>query len=59
MRAICEDCGERLTAIERHYYGARCEGCERMWFERVELWRRGGQNAELDRLYSVALETKH
>lgn len=45
---LCRDCFEPMTAIEQHYYECRCE---QEWFERVEEWRHGGEDKELDELY--------
>lgn len=52
MATECSDCGRYLTATEEHYYGHRCEGCERAWFERVEAFRLGGDDDELDEAFS-------
>ncbi len=47
----CTGCGNVLTDEERHYYGKRCETCEREETERIAAWRAGGEDAELDALY--------
>lgn len=47
----CKDCGFILTEEEMHYYEIRCEKCERAYDERVERWRRGGEDAELDAMF--------
>lgn len=49
---LCDDCGMILTDEERQYYAGRCENCERAWHERIKSWRAGGEDAELDGLYS-------
>jgi hypothetical protein len=48
----CHDCTRPLTSEEAYYYGTRCEKCERTHFERIELWRHGGTDPELDAFYS-------
>jgi hypothetical protein len=59
MRPICHECGSILTDTERRYYGDRCEGCECAWFERIETWRHGGKDAELDDLFSATPRQSH
>lgn len=49
--SVCAECGSMLTAEESFYYEYRCEGCESSWHERIERWRRGGEDKELDDLY--------
>ena len=44
----CIDCGNALTEEERHYYEYRCEGCEVFRHERIQAWRRGSIDPELD-----------
>lgn len=56
---ICEDCGDTLTAEERHYYEYRCEGCETEWSNTMTRWRRGEDNLALDVLYSVPKPVLH
>lgn len=46
-------CGAILTEEEAHYYGHACETCERRWSDRMEAWRHGGEDAELDAVFSV------
>jgi len=41
-------CGKPLTAEERHWYGTTCEACERRWGERIEKWRKGGPDTDID-----------
>lgn len=48
MAPECRDCGRYLTPTEEHYYGYRCEGCEGKWFARIEAWRHGADDQELD-----------
>ena len=52
----CQDCGNRLTRTEHHYYEYRCEKCERAFHERLEAWRHGAEDEELDKLFSVPRE---
>lgn len=47
----CRDCGEYLTPIEELFYESRCENCEARWFERIEAWRHGAEDDELDERY--------
>lgn len=51
-------CGRILTDEERHYYGNACEDCTRKWGEAIDAWRRGGECAELDTLYSAPAPTR-
>ena len=46
-------CGAVLTATERHYYETTCERCEREWGERIEAWRKGSADAEIDKMFDV------
>ncbi len=46
-------CGRVLTPDERHWYGESCEQCERDWHERIEAWRKGGADAEIDRVFDT------
>lgn len=52
MAGECCDCGAYLTPTEDHFYGYRCEGCERKWFARIEAWRHGADDDELDEQFS-------
>jgi hypothetical protein len=52
-RPQCEDCCSDLTDEEFHYYGKRCEQCERRAFKRREAWRIGAPDPELDAFYSA------
>jgi len=45
-------CGRVLTAEEKHYYGACCESCMRVWHADIVAWREGGENKELDEMFS-------
>lgn len=44
----CVECGNVLTEEETHYYECRCELCEREAHERLQRWRAGEDNPELD-----------
>jgi len=46
-------CGRTLSDEERHYYGTACERCTRLWGEAVTAWRRGGDDADLDKMFSA------
>lgn len=50
---MCAVCGAILTDEERYYYDYQCEKCERADMERIEAWRNGASDPELDALYSV------
>lgn len=56
---ICFGCGATLTDEERHYYGGTCEECERDSLERIEAWRKGGEDAELDEVFSTPKAIAH
>lgn len=58
-RAPITPCGAVLTADERHWYGATCERCERAWSDRLDVWRAGGVDPELDRMFGAASGTLH
>ena len=45
---VCVACVKPLTPEEQHYYEFRCEGCEAQWLARLEAWRGGKPDAELD-----------
>lgn len=49
----CRECRREMTGIEMVYYRDRCEECESAWNARVERWRHGGEDAELDRRFGV------
>jgi hypothetical protein len=42
-----------LNALEAHYYGDRCERCERIGLAIYQAWRKGAPNPELDAIYSA------
>lgn len=48
--ATCSDCGCYLNALEEEMFEYRCEDCEARWVDRVERWRAGGEDLELDEL---------
>ena len=52
-RFVCDDCGQPLNALEAHYYGDRCERCERINLATYQAWRKGAPNPALDALYSA------
>lgn len=51
--SVMDPPGQPMTKADAKYYHDRCEQCERDWFERIETWRRGGHDLELDALYNV------
>lgn len=59
MTLICTDCGAVRTAEERHYYFTRCDECEKEWSARIDEWRRGGEDQEFDKMFSVPKDTRH
>lgn len=52
----CAGCGRQLSYEEVYYYGDKCEGCIRAWHDRIEAWRHGGADPELDQMYSPPAE---
>ncbi len=56
---ICTDyppepgCGNILTDEERHYYETSCEICTRRWDDRIDAWRRGGADVDLDKMFDA------
>lgn len=58
-RMICVECGNTLTADERHYYDGRCNTCEEEWHAELQYWRAGGCNPVFDALYGGNDESKH
>lgn len=59
MVAICKDCLKPLTDEELNYYEYRCEDCERDNHERIQAWRTGSIDPELDDIYGVEKRTVH
>ena len=47
----CSDCGFELTPEEVHYYIHRCETCERIEHERLQLWKAGADDPKYDAMY--------
>lgn len=58
-RAPVAACGAVLTPGERHWYGSSCERCEKEWSERIEAWRQGAQDTDLDAMFSVPARVTH
>jgi len=56
---LCADCGNVMTEEEKHYYEYRCEGCEQIWYERLQDWRAGGSDPELDEMFSEPKPNLH
>jgi hypothetical protein len=52
-------CGAVLTEDEIKYYGSCCEACERGWNDRIEAWRGGGADIELDAMFTVPADRSH
>lgn len=46
-------CGKVLTPDERHWYGYCCEECEGEWSRRIEAWRRGGADTDMDKMFDA------
>lgn len=56
----CTGCGNELTAMEVVHYGHVCEECEVDWNNRVEAWRHGAEDAELEKMFaSESTHTEH
>lgn len=51
MRMICAACGNKLSVDEMEYLGDSCGRCAREWNERMEAWRRGAHDPDLDALF--------
>lgn len=47
---ICCACFKPLTEHERNYYESRCEACESKLTDRIEAWRAGHHDPELDKM---------
>jgi hypothetical protein len=50
-RAPVPGCGGILTPDERHWYGSSCELCQRAWYDRIDAWLRGHDDAELEQMF--------
>lgn len=48
-------CGKILTNHERKYYGTSCENCEELWSKRIDDWKAGAEDAELDAMFSIPM----
>lgn len=46
-------CGKILTDEEAEFYGTACEACARESAERLANWREGGEDEELDEIFSA------
>lgn len=51
--ATCRECGKPLSTEELKYYHDQCEGCVVDEHERIEAWRKGADDPELDEMYST------
>jgi len=56
---LCKECGAILTDEESHYYEYRCESCEGEWHRRITDWRHGGEDAELDAMFTPDKPISH
>ena len=52
MEYICRGCGNVLTEYDRLYYSHTCEACERELMDRIDVWRYGGEDPELDKTFT-------
>lgn len=52
-------CGHVLNPEERHYYGSCCESCAQAWSDVIDAWRAGADNADLDKMFELAKESRH
>lgn len=50
---ICIACLAPMTPIEREFYEYRCESCEGKWQAKIEAWREGADDGELDTLFDT------
>jgi hypothetical protein len=50
MAKFCS-CGALLTKNERDFYGDMCEDCVVAECDRLDAWRNGAEDEELDDLY--------
>lgn len=50
----CIVCLGKLTDEERTMYEYRCEKCERSHFQRIQRWKAGEPDAELDSLLDIS-----
>lgn len=48
---VCVSCLVKLTWAEQEFYECRCEKCERKWHERIQAWKAGRPDAELDQMF--------
>lgn len=55
---VCKCCFKPLSNDEMEHLGFRCAACEQEVHDRVEAWRAGAHDPELDKLYNH-LETVH
>lgn len=53
MNALCSDCLCLLTDEEEEFYEYRCEVCEGLWHERVQDWKSGKPDRELDTYFNI------
>lgn len=44
-------CGFNLTPEELYFYGYKCEQCTQQDQERLEKWKAGGEDKQLDKIY--------
>lgn len=51
----CSGCGFDMTPAEAFYYG-ECEACARLSWEKVQRWKAGEPNAELDEAYGTTTD---
>ncbi len=56
---FCGECGRSLSNEEAHYYGIRCEECEVAGSDRISAWRKGGEDAEFDRIFDAPPPVSH
>lgn len=57
--ATCMCCMKPLTGDEEYWYQFRCEECELENHERIQAWRKGADDPELDTQYSGPPVAKH
>lgn len=55
----CTDCDDAMSEDEIRYYGNRCETCEEALMQRIERWRGGALDGELERAFLCNLRAVH
>ena len=59
LRFLCNDCGKILADEELKYYEYRCNDCEQAWSDRINAWRFGAEDEELDAIFDGPKQITH